>query len=278
MPLKLITLLTVSFISLFFISCNGGKMEEPKISHRAIKDISAAEWKKFSQKMIYFGHKSVGLNIIDGIKDLTIENHKLNINIIETADPVDFKEGAFFHSRIGKNVDPRSKISEFNHVIENGIGLKADIAFFKFCYVDINENTNVKDVFNEYKDTMETLRKKYPNVSFVHVTVPLCTTTTTWKTWIKKLIGKQYIWEYEDNIKRNIFNALLIKEYEDQVSIFDLAKSESTLPDGSRATFKRNGKTYYSLASVYTDDGGHLNSMGRKRVAEDLLLYLLNLK
>lgn len=60
-------------------------------------------------------------------------------------------------------------------------------------------------------------------------------------------------------------------------SIFDLAKIESTYSDGSRETFTAQGQTYYSLIPDYTDDGGHLNEAGRKKVSEQLLLFLSNL-
>ena len=36
-------------------------------------------------------------------------------------------------------------------------------------------------------------------------------------------------------------------------------------------------KIYYSMAPEYTTDGGHLNETGRKRVAEQLLIFLANL-
>jgi len=61
------------------------------------------------------------------------------------------------------------------------------------------------------------------------------------------------------------------------VNIFDLAKIESTFPDGRRASFTKDGKTYYSMVPDYTYDGGHLNELGRKIAAEQLLFLLANL-
>ncbi len=40
----------------------------------SIKGVPAETWQKLSQKKIYFGHQSVGNNIIDGIKDIMKEN------------------------------------------------------------------------------------------------------------------------------------------------------------------------------------------------------------
>jgi hypothetical protein len=60
-------------------------------------------------------------------------------------------------------------------------------------------------------------------------------------------------------------------------NIIDIAKIESTYPDGTRCSFSIDGKTYYSMAPEYTSDGGHLYEIGRKKVAEQLLIFLANL-
>ncbi len=64
---------------------------------------------------------------------------------------------------------------------------------------------------------------------------------------------------------------------EQNIPFFDIAKIESTFPDGTRSTFTKDGKTYYSMVPEYTHDGGHLNEMGRKKVAKQFLLLLANL-
>ena len=69
----------------------------------------------------------------------------------------------------------------------------------------------------------------------------------------------------------------LIQKYQDKNSIFDIAKIESTYTDGSRCTFKVNGTNYFSLIPEYTTDGEHLNRLGRKKVAEQLIIFLANL-
>jgi len=45
---------------------------------------------------------------------------------------------------------------------------------------------------------------------------------------------------------------------EQKEPLFDLAAIESTAPDGTRASFMKDGKTYYQMVSDYTHDGGHL--------------------
>ena len=80
-----LSLLLVSLI--LIISCgNGEKMSEKANKLPSIKDVPNSAWKKLSQKKIYFGHQSVGYNIIDGIKDIMKEYPQINLNIVETTD------------------------------------------------------------------------------------------------------------------------------------------------------------------------------------------------
>jgi hypothetical protein len=258
-------------------------MSEEVIKFPSIKDIPAAKWKKLSQKKIYFGHQSVGFNIVDGIKDLMKENTHIKLNIVETANQSDFKLGLFAHSKVGRNVDPKSKIDEFTKFINKGIGQKADAAALKFCYVDVRKGTEVRNVFSNYKNSMSRLMKDYPDTKFVHFTVPLTSKHTglkglirSAKDIIKKIIGRP-VRDVHDNIKRNEYNKMLRKELEGKGSLFDIAKIQSTFPDGTRCTFNKGGKTYFSMVPEYTYDGGHLNETGRKKVAEQLLILLAKL-
>jgi disulfide oxidoreductase YuzD len=277
MNLKNLSTATIAMItSIFIFSCSGGNMPEEKVTFPSIKDVSASSWEKLAQKKIYFGHQSVGFNIIDGINDVMKEHSGINVNIVETADESNFKVGLLAHSRVGKNVDPKSKITEFANFIDSGIGKKADAAALKFCYVDITAGTNANNVFNVYSDSILQLKAKYPDMIIIHFTNPLTQRQTGLKTWIKKVIGRP-IGGVDDNIKRNEYNEMLIKLYEGKEPIFDIAKIQSTFPDGTRCSFSKDGKTYYSMVPEYTTDGGHLNETGRKKVAEQFLILLANL-
>jgi len=276
--MKTLILLFTTFIAINLISCDkGGEMSKEKNKFPSIKDVPASAWEKLSQKKIYFGHMSVGFNIIDGIIDLMKENPQIKLNIVETADESDFNLGLLAHSRVGKNADPKSKIDEFARFINKGMGGKADAAALKFCFVDIKSHTNIKNVYVDYSNSILQLKKKYPDMTIIHFTVPLQTTRTTWKTWIKKAMGKKDIWEYDHNIKRNEYNEMLLEKYEGKDTILDIAKIESTFPDGTRCTFTKDGTIFYSMVPEYTNDGAHLNETGRKKVAEQLLILLANL-
>lgn len=279
MSFKHISLLIIFFFSALPIGCNGGKMPEKSSQFPSIKDVPDSAWKKLAQEKIYFGHQSVGNNIIDGIKNLMKKNPQIKLNIIETIDPSKFNVPIFAHSRVGKNMDPKSKIVAFGNFVKNGIGDTANIVYFKFCFVDVDAGTEIQKLFGEYKSKMLSLKKQYPKTTFIHFTVPLLRKSkTTLKSLIKRIVGKNgEFFDNEHNIKRNEFNDLLRNEFEGKEPIFDLAKAESTHPDGRMETFTKDGEKYYSLVPDYTNDGGHLNDKGRKIIAEQLLIFLANL-
>ena len=76
---------------------------------------------------------------------------------------------------------------------------------------------------------------------------------------------------------RERFNELMRTTYADREPVFDLAAVESTRPDGSREVLDVGGSRAYALVSAYASDGSHLNEAGRRRVAEELLVFLARL-
>jgi len=255
-------------------------MPEKNTSFPSIKDVPASSWEKLSQMKIFFGHQSVGYNIIHGLKDVMKENPQIRLKIVETNNPSDFNTPLFAHCKVGGNIYPKSKIETFASFIEKGVGKKANIAFFKLCYVDLTTKTDIQDLFNTYQITMSRLRKECPETTFVHVTVPLTSENTGIKQWLKKgkdLVKKIIGRPVYNNINRSEFNEMLRKEYEGKAPIFDLAKVESTDPNGRRIAIQKHGKTFYAMVPDYTYDGGHLNETGRKKAAEQLLILLANI-
>lgn len=272
-----------SFLAIIFVTvagiigCKGENMQNELISNSLIKNVSEDKWSSLTQKRIYFGHQSVGFNIVDGLNVIVEENPKIKLNILKAGEPVSQHDFYFAHSQVGKNRDPISKINDFSQTLHNDIGDKANIAFLKFCYVDITKNTDIDNLFEKYKKELSSLKETYPDTKFVHVTAPLKTVQTGIKAIVKNVIGKP-AGGYESNIMRNNFNKLIYQEYSGKEPIFDLARIEATQPDGSLQSFSYEGKEYISLYPKYTNDGGHLNNNGQRVVAESLLLLLADLK
>jgi hypothetical protein len=268
-----ITFLCIFLCSMSLIGC-GQQTSNKQIAHTSLHDIPIAAWKQLSKKKIYFGHQSVGNNILDGIRDVMKDHPQIALHITESPAKADLKSPVFAHSMVGKNSDPKSKIDEFSRNLRAGMGDEADIAFLKLCFVDILPQTDIVKVFEYYKHTMEEIKNKFPKTTFIHFTVPLTTKQIWLKEFVKGLIGKM---NFYDNVKRNEFNAMLRHAYVGMEPFFDLAKLESTFPDGSQSTFTKDGNIYAALVPDYTNDGGHLNEKGRRIVAEHLLVYLAQL-
>lgn len=261
-------------IALSLLGCGQGNSSSKKENLMGNKSVSSAEWDKLAEQKIFFGHQSVGFNIVEGMDELLHENPGIRLNIRKTAEPSSFGAPVFAHSTLGGNGDPKSKVERFAELCRKGICKSVDMAFFKFCFADIESQTDVGKVFGEYKATMAGLEAEYPTVKFVHFTVPLTRPEASIKEFVKRVIGRT---NNEDNIRRQLFNEMLLREYQGREPVFDLATIESTNQDGTRVTFQKDGETSYRLASDYTDDGGHLNTLGRKVVAERLLIFLAHL-
>jgi hypothetical protein len=241
-----------------------------------VAPVSENDLQSLAQKRIFFGHQSVGYNVMDGIKDLAKDHPGVKINIVETNKPEALDHPAFIHAKIGENEHPDLKIADFIRDMENGIGNKADVAFFKFCYLDVNENTDVDKLFNDYKTTMAGLEKQYPTTRFIHVTMPLRVVSTGWKSKVKALLGKTNP-NWGTNALRMRYNDLLRKEYAGKEPIFDLAQAESTEENGQVNTVIKGGKAVPCLVPEYSFDGNHLNEIGRKRAATQLVKLLAKL-
>jgi hypothetical protein len=224
-------------------------------------------------KRIFFGHQSVGVDIMQGVRELSREQDNGRLNVVALTDTVEPSGDAFFaEGYVGKNSEPNTKCDAFDALVSKLVADSLDIALMKFCYVDIKASTNVEEMFNYYVSTMEGLKRKFPNVTFVHVTVPVTERSAAWRRLVKWVIGKEDVWDVA-SVKRTEFNTLVLRRYKEE-TIFDLAAIESTFPDGSRKSFEYGGKVAYSLISDYTRDGGHLNELGRRVVARALIRTL----
>ena len=268
-------IVAVLFIfSILVNSCNGGinVVIGNKVNDN-IKQISPEKWQQLAKKKIFWGHQSVGSNILKGMQELLTEHPEIPLKIAAVKDPYVLGTGVLSHDNVGMNGDPSSKIKDFVRMMDNGIGVQADYAFFKFCFIDFNGNSNVKKLFKEYKIAMRKIKEKYPQVKIMHATIPLVKVQSGPKAWLKKIIGRTLDGTI-DNVKRHAFNEMIKAEYGGKDPIFDIAKYESTRPDGSREIHKLNGKEYFSLVPAYTSDGGHLNDLGSRFLAAKLFVLL----
>lgn len=242
-----------------------------------LSDVSATEWERLAHRRIFFGHQSVGGNLIDGVQRVLAENPQIGLRVVEAANPADVQGPALVHAKIGRNTDPASKNAAF--VAALGSADAPDIALYKFCYLDVGAATDPDSLFAEYVRTVDRAKAAYPALTVVHVTLPLTTGTPAgpFKALVKRVLGRSPSLEAENNVKRGHYNDLLRARYAGRAPIFDLARIESTRPDGSRAYIMRGADTIYTLAPELTTDGGHLNPLAQRLAAEQFLVLLARL-
>jgi len=245
---------------------------------KSVAELNDSDFAVLSEKSFFFAHQSVGVNVVDGLALVIADYPALKLNIETSRNPESVQPGVFLHTRVGENRKPKTKIAAFERILGDGIGDQVDVAFLKFCYIDADQSSSAEDIFESYKSSIEALKLKYPNTTFVHFTMPLRTVPTGWKVKIKNVIGKA-ISEQMDNAVRGDYNELLRKEYLSIEPVFDIAYLESiALGAGVSHGFKHNGKRYQTLALENTYDGGHLSDQGKRWIAEQLIVFLVNLE
>jgi hypothetical protein len=243
------------------------KAEEP-VSMDQVK----ADLQVISNARVFFGHHSVGNNILKGIRDLAEKaGVPLRVEEITAAGPVPAGPG-LFHGQVGENLDPDGKMADFAAVLGPPGEARFDVATFKFCYVDLDEGSRERSpgkLFDRYKSQMSTIEGAHPGVKVLHATMPLMAEPPGKKTRLKRMLGLSTVTDAA-NIDRNEFNRLAREEYEGS-DLLDVARFEATRPDGSLAGFSSGGREMEMLALEYTSDGGHLNAQGQARVAAAFL-------
>ncbi len=225
----------------------------------------AAQLAVLSGKAIYFGHRSVGQNVMDGVRTLLSANTGAEPRVVTTSSAASMGVGIWAEALNGQNLDPIGKINAFGTTMDAGVGAVVDVAFFKFCWVDFEDESahfvaggTVQSLFDAYRAKVDALAAAYPGVTIVHVTAPLTTDT--------------YV-DAPRNPRREAYNDLVRGAYGGVAPVFDLALLESTDPSGNRVS----GRYGYALYPGYSSDGGHLNAAGQDKLARALVALLATL-
>ncbi|CAM3391187.1 hypothetical protein G4177_31525 [Corallococcus sp. ZKHCc1 1396] len=241
-------------------------------SEPAKADATQAGLERLSHRRVFFGHQSVGGNILDGVRGLTPGAPAPALVEVKDATAA-LAPGTFAHALVGQNEQPETKLAHFAQLLDGGLAEQVDVALVKFCYIDFNSGTDAKALFEKYRATLAGLKTRHPGVTFVHVTAPLTTVQRGVKAWLNELRGRS-VFGVGENVSREAFNALMRQTYGGREPLFDLAALESTRADGTPETFDVNGRPYPAMVPAYSDDGGHLNARGQARVASALVSFL----
>jgi len=227
-------------------------------------------------KRIYFGHQSVGEDIMNGLRSILRQHPDVRLNLVTAKGQVELPESFFLDSFVGENRRTDLKCADFIRCIDSVAGGRLDIAMLKFCFADIQRETNIQEIFERYTGTIDSLRKRHPAVTFVHMTVPLSAGTSGLKRLVNTVLGRMGNNDMA-NVNRHRFSEKLKERYSGE-PVFDLASIESTYPDGTRESYTYEGKTYYSMIADYAAaDGDHLNEKGQELAARALIRMLADL-
>lgn len=227
-----------------------------------------ADLTELAQARVYFGHQSVGGNVLDGLAKLSAESG-VALRIVEAPAGVDDGQPGLVHARVGKNSEPATKCDAFGRFLAEAPGTRWDAAILKFCYADLGERTDIQpaQLLDLYKRMVSSVRAARPDLVLVHSTVPLNSNGLGTGDRVKGFLGMGTSKD-ANNMRKNRFNDLLRAEYRGE-PLFDVARAESTRPDGARTGFKKDGQFFFAMAREFTSDGGHLNPEGQAWVARE---------
>lgn len=233
------------------------------------KTPTATELASFSDRKIFFGHQSVGMNIIDGLQATYSPSGRPTLTVVESRTAPARTGGYLAHAPMGVNGDPIGKFADFTTVMNGSMGKAVDVAMLKLCYVDVTAQTDVDALFKKYSAMMAQLEAAHPDVTFIYTTVPL-TTDRGWKQKVKSWLGRDDQMGPADNAARERYNQLVRKQYSQTGRFFDIAAVESTM-DSAPAERKRDGVPYYVLNNGLAADPGHLNGVGSRAAAAEFV-------
>lgn len=254
----------VAVLILTALSLAGCGNRSQETAMTASAKITAAQMQAVAARQIVFGHRSVGANILDGLR-LVAAQTAVELPITESRDGS--AGPGITHFGVGRNGDPLGKIADFAQVV--AAGGDAEFALLKLCYIDFPARVDPVQVAQAYCDTLDSLAGRFPRTTFVAVTAPLTAVQSGPKALVKKALGRVPS-GYVENARRQQFNEILRRHFGPDRRLFDLAAIEA---EGSPSCRYEN-RDVECLNPALTTDGGHLNRQGSELVAVRLVQFL----
>lgn len=214
------------------------------------KSLPQSSMDEIGKQRWFFAHASVGWNMVGGIGDLNDADPARHQLVVETVTPgspppASTADGSVYESYRG-NPGWAEKFAQFEISLrDEGWRYPAvDVVMNKLCYDDHRADATA------YLNSMTLLEKEYPATVFVYTTMPLRTDFL------------------DNNVRINLYNETVRAHCAaNDKLLFDVADIEAHDPDGNEMLFEQDGVYYQMLYEGYTDDGGHLNELGRQREA-----------
>lgn len=233
--------------------------------------LSPLQQERLQGHRIFFGHQSVGGNVMDGVVQLAAWGTSPSLTVERTLAVDSTRTGVLAHEWIGENGFPETKLAALDSVVR-GPAASADVVLFKFCYTDYGPGMDPVVIFEAYQRQVRSLQALRPELTMVHVTTPVPEPEGILSLMMRKVRGRMTLRERIAKINR--YNELLRTAYTGREPIFDLALLESQGPDASQATITVGGQVLGVLNPAWSEDGAHLNEAGRTSIARQLLVFL----
>lgn len=253
-------------------SCTGDRPPSAHTELPVADSRLAAELGRVRGARLLFLHHSVGRDMLDGIEALDVDAGGGRIRRATLEDATASTGPMLAHFSGGRNGDPKSKMDAFAAALLAEPHVRFELAFMKLCYADFHPRTDVEPLFAHYEQTIAAIRRARPDIRLAHVTVPLRIQPRDIKSRIRRLLGLE-VWEDAANARRAEFSERITRAFSGD-AIFDLARVESTAPDGRQVTFDGERRSYAALYAGYTEDGGHLDASGRRVVGAAAIRFL----
>jgi len=237
----------------------GGSVPSTGESTVLVDESLRADLETLRGARVFFGHHSVGANILEGLASLARE---AGVELTLGGGPV------------GENQRPLAKFEDFARHAESAAAQGEQLLAMKLCYVDFTPESDPAALVEAYAAAVERARRARPGVIIVHVTPPLCARPGDLKSKFKRLLGSA-VWEDGANLRRMEFREQLLARFPGE-PVFDLAALEATRPDGTREEHEVGGRQVPMLWPGYTSDGGHLNETGKRLAARRFAQTLAN--
>ena len=103
-----------ALIALLILSCGENRNSGDSIMSEDL----IGNLKSLQDAKIYFGHQSVGYNILSGLESLA-KKSSIDINILEWNENKKLPQSYFLHSQVGKNTKPETKCNDFIKFLQN---------------------------------------------------------------------------------------------------------------------------------------------------------------
>ena len=204
----------------------------------------------------------MGGNLVEGLADLAREGEPMPLVVTRGLRVDRGRRGVMAHEWVGENGAPASKLAAIGDALR-GAARDANVAIVKFCYSDFQADSDPDALFTAYRDQIAVWRVSLPGVTFIHVTAPTVRPEGAVVGWVRTLRGRFTMRARAAKVAR--YNERLREAYGGRELVLDLAAYEAAGAEGLEVPF---------LDPAFTDDGAHLNELGRKTVARRFLHFL----